>query len=98
MSRLIALDCELAQEQASTLGRLGHALEAALAALAEYDRAHTERRGTRAKLLADAGDALWCYIVQRECCGLRDPRPVFRDYRVPAEVQNRMGVFGGRFR
>jgi hypothetical protein len=27
---------------------------------------------------------------------LRDPRPVLRDYRVPAEVQNRMGVFGRR--
>jgi hypothetical protein len=35
-------------------------------------------------------------MVQRECCGLRDPRPVIRDYRVPAEVQNRMGVFDGR--
>jgi hypothetical protein len=31
-------------------------------------------------------------IIQRECCGLRDPRPVVRDYRVPREVQNRMGV------
>jgi hypothetical protein len=35
-------------------------------------------------------------VVQREACGLRDPRPVMRDYRVPAEVQNRMGVFAGR--
>jgi hypothetical protein len=95
LSRVVALDYELAQEQASTLGRLGRALEAALAALAQYDRAHAEHCATRAKLLADAGDALWCYIVQRECCGLRDPRPVIRDYRVPAEVQNRMGVFGG---
>jgi len=41
----------------------------------------------------DAGDALWRFIIQRECCGLRDPRPVMRDYRVPQEVQNRMGVF-----
>jgi hypothetical protein len=31
-------------------------------------------------------------VVQRESCGLRDPRPVIRDYRVPAEVQNRMGI------
>ena len=33
----VALDYEIAQEQASALGRLGRALEAALAALAAYD-------------------------------------------------------------
>jgi hypothetical protein len=98
MSGAVALDYELAQEQASTLGRLGRALEAALAALAEYDRTQIEPSATRAKLVADASEALWCFIVQRECCGLRDPRPVMREYRVPTEVQNRMGVFGGRLR
>jgi hypothetical protein len=46
--------------------------------------------------VAAASDALWCFVVQREACGLRDPRPVMRDYRVPAEVQNRMGVFAAR--
>jgi hypothetical protein len=35
-------------------------------------------------------------MVQREAMGLRDPRPVMRDYRVPAEVQNRMGMIGRR--
>jgi hypothetical protein len=97
-SRLIALDYEVAQEQASALGRAGRALETALEALAEFDRSEPEDRSARAALLQKAGDALWCYMVQRECCGLRDPRPVIRDYRVPAEVQNRMGVFGGRRR
>lgn len=76
----------------SALGRAGRALEAALAVLA----AHTESDTARAKLVQDAGYALWCYMVQREAIGLRDPRPVLRDYRVPAEVQNRMGVFGRR--
>jgi hypothetical protein len=93
---LAALDHELAQEQASALGRLGRALETALAALAEYDRTESERGAARAALVQQAGNALWCFIVQRESIGLRDPRPVIRDYRVPAEVQNRMGVFGGR--
>jgi len=92
-----ALDYEIAQEQATALGRLGRALEAALAALAEHDRAAPAKSATvRRQLLAEAGDALWCFIVQREACGLRDPRPVLRDYRVPAEVQNRMGIFTGR--
>jgi hypothetical protein len=117
---LVALDYDVAREQASALGRLGRALEAALAALAEFDR-ECDRKGlyecardqghdaghdpdlavrrpagennaTRAKLIAEAAHALWCFIVQRESCGLRDPRPVIRDYRVPAEVQNRMGI------
>src|SRR6516165_132139 len=75
------------------LERAGHALEAALAALFEYDRTAATAGEARRKLVQDAGDALWRFIVQRECCGLRDPRPVMRDYRIPPEVQNRMGVF-----
>jgi hypothetical protein len=97
-SRVVALDYEIVQEQASALGRLGRALETALAVLAQHDRDNAENRAVRAKLVQDAGDALWCFIVQREALGLRDPRPVIRAYRVPAEVQNRMGVFGGRRR
>jgi hypothetical protein len=31
-------------------------------------------------------------MVQREACGLRDSRQVMRDYRVPVEVQYRMGI------
>jgi hypothetical protein len=31
-------------------------------------------------------------MVQREACGLRDSRQVMRDYRVPIEVQYRMGI------
>jgi hypothetical protein len=117
----VALDYEIAQEQASALGRLGRALEAALLALAEFDRGGeggpdrnpdrmavyelapersgpeaaalaAEPRKSRANLVAAASHALWCFMVQRESCGLRDPRPVIRDYRVPAEVQNRMGM------
>ena len=97
-SRVVALDYEIAQEQASALGRMGRALEAALAALAEYDRVHADPCAMRAQLLQDASDALWCFVVQREAIGLRDPRPVMRYYGVPAEVQNRMGAFAGRRR
>jgi hypothetical protein len=89
-----ALDYEIAQEQASSLGRAGRALEAALAALAVHTASDTG--AARAKLVQEASYALWCFMVQREAIGLRDPRPVLRDYRVPAEVQNRMGVFGRR--
>jgi hypothetical protein len=93
---IAALDYEIAQEQASALGRMGRALEAALATLAEYERTHGEPDAARARLVQDASEALWCFIVQREATGMRDPRPVIRQYRVPAEVHNRMGTFSRR--
>jgi hypothetical protein len=98
-----ALDYEIAREQAGALGRLGRALEAALRALADHDSTTPPapakldgEHATRARLVQDASEALWCFIVQREACGLRDPRPVIRDYRVPAEVYARMGIFAGK--
>ena len=90
------LDYELAQEKASALGRLGRGLEAALAALQEFDaqagEPTAERRSARRALVAEAGHALWLFVVQREAIGLRDTRQLMRDYRVPAEVQHRMGM------
>ena len=87
-----ALDYEIAQEQASVLGRLGRSLEAALAALAEHDAVEASDKGARRQLVQQASEALWCFIVQREACGLRDPRPVLRGYAVPGEVYARMGA------
>ena len=91
-----ALDYEIAQEKAATLGRLGRALEAALAALRAFDEAtqepNAEARRERRALVMEAGHALWLFVVQREAMGLRDSRQLMRDYRVPADVQGRMGV------
>jgi len=93
------LNYEIIQEQAAALGRLGRGLEAALEALREFAAAHphagasSEERRTRRTLVMAAGHALWMFVVQREACGLRDSRSVMRDYKVPAEVQDRMGVF-----
>jgi hypothetical protein len=92
------LELEFAQERATALGRLGRALEAALAAVVEFDagrqpaRGSVERQEMRAKLVAQASTALWHFAVQREACGLRDVRHVLRDYRVPREVAARMGA------
>jgi hypothetical protein len=95
-----ALDYELAQEMAAALGRLGRRLERALQALDQFDAANVAdpdvRRRERSGLLAEAGDALWLFVVQREACGLRDTRQLMRDYRVPPEVQYRMGISAGR--
>jgi hypothetical protein len=91
------LDYEIAQEQAAALGRMGRALEAALAGLREFDAAHPRSdtpaptRQARRALVTEAGHALWMFVVQREACGLRDSRTVMRDYDVPGEVQQCMG-------
>jgi len=95
-----ALDYEIAREQAAALGRMGRELEKALAALAEHERTHagiaaalgSPRSRARAALVHKASYALWCFIVQREACGLRDARLIIREYGVPAEVRNRIGV------
>ena len=91
-----ALDYEIAQDMASSLGRLGRTLEKALTALADFDARISAPEApspeTRRALVNAAGKALWEFIVQREACGLRDTRQVMRDYRVPADVQSRTGV------
>lgn len=95
---VLALDYEIAQDMASALGRLGHALELALQALARFDEVHPretsqpEDREARRALVSAAGVALWQFVVQREACGLRDTRQLMRDYRVPLDVQHRMGA------
>jgi hypothetical protein len=92
------LDYEIAQEQASALGRMGRALEKALAKLREFDAAHprsgalASAQQVRRTLVAEAGQALWMFVVQREACGLRDSRSIMREYQVPGEVQQRMGA------
>ena len=90
------LATEILQEQASALGRLGRALEAALQTLRRFDVEHgvsqNVDKNRRTALVAEAGYALWLFVVQREACGLRDSRAVMRDYTVPTEVHVRMGL------
>jgi hypothetical protein len=91
------LNYEIVQEQASALGRMGRALEQALAKLREFDAAHPRvdappAREARRILVREAGHALWMFVVQREACGLRDSRGIMREYKVPGEVQLCMGA------
>jgi len=78
------LDYEVVQEQASALGRMGRALEDALAALREFDAVHPRAEAPASPnhelrtLLAKVGHALWMFVVQREACGMRDSRAIMR--------------------
>ncbi|WP_407188005.1 DUF6665 family protein [Bradyrhizobium centrosematis] len=90
------LHYEIVQEQASALGRMGRTLEQSLARLREFDAAHAEvpasKQSARRKLVLEAGQALWMFVVQREASGLRDSRHIMRTYNVPGEVQRCMGL------
>ena len=91
LSGYATLECEIAQEKASALGRLGRRLEGALAALAACPRTATSDRKIRDSLVEQAGYALWLFVVQREACGLNDSAQIMRNYGVPKEVYARMG-------
>jgi hypothetical protein len=74
---------ELMQEMAASLGRAGRRLERALAALAAGCEGDDR--------LAEAAEALWYLVVQREACGMRNTEELMRELSVPVEVQLRMG-------
>jgi hypothetical protein len=97
-----AVDAEVAQEKAASLRRAYDRLERALAQLHRHDDrsraapSSSPPAKSRAELVADAAEALWYYVVQREACGLRDSEAVLRELDVPGEVRLRMGVRGRR--
>lgn len=80
---------EINREKAGALGRTGRKLENALAALARCEHDDGDKREA---LLRHATELLTSLVVQREACGLRDPRDLFECYAVPAEVVARIGV------
>lgn len=77
---------------------MGRTLEQRLARLREFDAAHApekvpaSQQPARRKLVMEAGQALWMFVVQREATGLRDSRHIMRTYNVPGEVQLCMGL------
>jgi hypothetical protein len=89
------LQNEILGEQAATIGRLSQALRMSLDALAAFDRdkPSVDRRDPQRMPLVDAAAyALFNFVVQRDCAGLRGTEHVLTQYAVPAEVRARMGV------
>lgn len=93
---------EIVQEKAANLQRLGRRLEAGLQALRDFDASAAGRprtaadAETRERLLDEAGESLWYYVVQREVSGLRDTEGALRELGVPREVRLRMGLPSAR--
>jgi hypothetical protein len=97
------LEYEIRQEQAATMGRLARELQDALDALDAFDRrasscktAADSRDPQRARLVDVAADALWNFVVQRECSGFRWTEQILKDYAIPIEVRAKMGVIRPR--
>jgi hypothetical protein len=94
-----ALEYELRQEQAATIGRLARDLRQALDALDAHKRAAKSaatgagsRDLQRQRLLDAAAYALWHFVVQRECSGFGGTEQVLKDFAVPVEVRALMGA------
>ncbi|MEP3276018.1 MAG: hypothetical protein ABJN26_28870 [Stappiaceae bacterium] len=100
-----ALDYEILQEKAGTLGRLGRALEAALANLRNFETTFQVKNtageplnasshhncNSHQQLKKEAAQALWYVVIQREICGLPTNHKFFDQYDIPAEVRVLMG-------
>ncbi len=82
------LQHEIREEQAATIGRLSQALQDSLAAL----RAAGKDDPRRPELVDAAAYALWNFVVQRDCAGMRFTEKFLRDFDVPKEVRARMGA------
>ncbi|HSH98980.1 MAG TPA: DUF6665 family protein [Reyranella sp.] len=93
------LEYEILEEQAATIGRLARQLRDALDALDAFDKQASSSKGVadrghlqRVRLVDAAADALWNFVVQRECSGFSAMEQVLEDYAVPPEVRAKMGA------
>ncbi len=91
-----ALEQEVMSEKAGTLARLMRVLEQKMARLDGYERRvaageRAEDGERRRRLVAEAGEALWHVVIQRELCGLRRHDGLMRELAIPAAVRLAMG-------
>ena len=84
-----ALQRALASESAANLGRLGRAVERALARLQEIPVAS---KSAREESEFACAEAVWLYFVQREACGLLRHDAVIEAYNIPATVLAKVGA------
>ncbi len=92
-SGLAAVNQELQAERANALGRLGRAVERAIAEAKAVELALPPEGEARERALAlhevlrkEAETQLWYLIVTREACGLRRHQDVYEAYPLPARL------------
>jgi hypothetical protein len=85
-ARHVAVEAEIRGEKAAALGDAAKRVEAALASLQAIGPDERER------LLDEAAEAVWGFLIQRELMGLRDREAIVAYYDVPHEVLNRTGI------
>ncbi|WP_295811319.1 DUF6665 family protein [uncultured Nitratireductor sp.] len=83
------LQHEIVAEQASSLGHAGRRAEKALGRLAAVD---SDDGQELQRCLYAAADAVHCYFIQRELCGLRKHDDVISDLSIPGNVLARLGA------
>ena len=84
----LAIDYEIANEQAASLGRAGRLVEERLTELAGCDGPGEVRR----LLVKAAADAVFAYFIQREMFGFLTHEDAIREYAIPREVLAQVGV------
>ncbi len=90
------LEVQIASEIAASLGKAGRQLRTALDNLSSYDSDVTSGKCKldtikRNKLVEEAAERFWSYVVQREIIGLSDAEYIGNAYGVPQEVWEKMG-------
>ncbi|HWK48866.1 MAG TPA: DUF6665 family protein [Steroidobacter sp.] len=93
------LDLPFAGEAAASLGLAGRKLKKTLDALRQYDAevaplTRQPDEAARKKLVMEAAEAYWGYVVQREQLGLLDPEYIAKEYDIPSDVKLAMGPKG----
>lgn len=97
LDRSNPLEVELATERASAYFTTTRKMEAALETLARFDRhaqdtpLNAEARDRRRELLAEAGEQVWCFIIQREAMKLPYYEEIYADFGISDEVRKAMG-------
>ena len=84
------LETELMIEKGSSLGRAGRAVEHALEQLTAIEQGTAQ--GSRTEQIDIAAGLVWELVVQQESCGIRDVGMTYRMYKVPKDVQSRVGA------
>lgn len=84
-ARHVAVEAEIRGEKAAARGDAARRVEAALA---PFRQGGDERQ----RLLHDASEAVWGFLIQRELMGLRDREAIIAYYDIPREVLNRTGI------